>query len=54
MSPLHFKLGWFKNFVKSLPKDGDAFRYLKSVFPSLSDAKIKEDVFVGVANKKTT
>lgn len=50
--PLHVKLGLFKNFVKALSKDGDSFRYLKSIFPNLSDAKIKEGVFVGPQIKK--
>lgn len=52
LPPLHIKLGLFKNFVKALQKDGPAFRYLKSVFPNLSDAKIKEGVFVGPQIKK--
>lgn len=52
LPPLHIKLGLFKNFVKALKKDGDSFRYLKTVFPNLSDAKIKEGVFVGPQIKK--
>lgn len=47
LPPLHIKLGLFKNFVKALQKEGPAFHYLKLVFPNLSDAKIKEGVFVG-------
>lgn len=49
---LHIKLGLFKNFVKALQKDGDLFQYLKTVFPNLSDVKIKEGVFVGPQIKK--
>lgn len=52
LPPLHIKLGLFKNFVKALRKDGDSFHYLKSVFPNLSDAKIKEGIFVGPQIKK--
>lgn len=49
MPPLHIKLGLFKNFVKALLKRGNsvAFEYLKSVFHNVSDAKIKEGVYVG-------
>lgn len=52
LPPLHIKLGLFKNFVKALNKEGPAFGYLKSIFPNLSDAKIKEGVFVGPQIKK--
>lgn len=52
LPPLHIKLGLFKNLVKALQKEGPAFKYLKSVFPNLSDAKIKEGVFVGPQIKK--
>ena len=46
-SPLHIKLGLFKQFVKGFRKDSPAFEFLLECFPKLSDAKIKEDVFVG-------
>ncbi|GBN71630.1 hypothetical protein AVEN_148526-1 [Araneus ventricosus] len=36
-----------KQFIKSLPKDGECFRYLCSKFPKLSEAKFKEGVFTG-------
>ncbi|GBM88851.1 hypothetical protein AVEN_178443-1 [Araneus ventricosus] len=36
-----------KPFIKSLPKDGECFRYLCSKFPKLSEAKLKERVFTG-------
>lgn len=49
---LHIKLGLFKNLVKALDKNGPAFEYLKSFFPNLSNAKIKEGVFVGPQIKK--
>lgn len=47
LPPLHIKLGLMKNFVKAMPKDGDGFLYLKEKFPKLSEAKIKEGIFVG-------
>lgn len=36
-----------KQFVKALDQSGKCFQYLLKKFPSLSDAKIKEGVFVG-------
>lgn len=36
-----------KNFVKAMDKNGAGFQYLKEKFPKISDAKIKEGVFVG-------
>nr|CAH7753306.1 unnamed protein product [Callosobruchus chinensis] len=47
LPPLHIKLGLIKQFVKAKDKTGDAFQFLKSKFPRLSEAKIKEGVFVG-------
>lgn len=44
---LHIKLGLRKKIVKKLSKDGSVFQFLKQKFPKLSDAKIKEGVFVG-------
>ncbi|GFU71227.1 uncharacterized protein TNCV_3782131 [Trichonephila clavipes] len=44
--PLHIKLGLMKQFVKALNK-GECFKYLFEQFPGLSDAKLKEDIFVG-------
>ncbi|GBO41656.1 hypothetical protein AVEN_134408-1 [Araneus ventricosus] len=35
-----------KLFVKALPKDGECFKYLCDQFPGLSQAKLKEGVFV--------
>lgn len=39
LPPLHIKLGLMKNFVKALD--------LKEIFPKVSEAKIKESIFVG-------
>ena len=36
-----------KQFVKALSKDGDCFTYLCSEVPHLSEAKLKEGIFVG-------
>lgn len=47
LPPLHIKLGLMKVFVKNLNKAGLGISYLQSTFPSLSDAKIMEGVFVG-------
>ncbi|XP_065449041.1 uncharacterized protein LOC103306399 isoform X1 [Chrysemys picta bellii] len=47
LPPLHIKLGLMKNFVKAIDKTQAAFKYLHGKFPRLSEAKIKEGVFVG-------
>ncbi|XP_017466154.1 PREDICTED: uncharacterized protein LOC108378862 [Rhagoletis zephyria] len=52
LPPLHIKLGLIKNFVKALDKEGEAFDYLKTVFPDISQAKIKEGIFVGPQIRK--
>ncbi|GBM61358.1 hypothetical protein AVEN_112241-1 [Araneus ventricosus] len=36
-----------KQFVKVLPKEGECFKYLCDQFPGLSEAKLKESVFIG-------
>ncbi|GBN26339.1 hypothetical protein AVEN_84170-1 [Araneus ventricosus] len=41
-----------KQFVKALPKEGEFFKYLCDQFPGLSEAKLKEGVFVGPDNRK--
>ena len=47
LPPLHIKLGLMKNFVKGMNQEGQAFKYLRDKFPRLSDAKVKEGIFVG-------
>lgn len=47
LPPLHIKLGLMKNLVKAMDKTGAGFLYLKERFPKLSDAKLKEGIFVG-------
>jgi hypothetical protein len=43
---LHINLGLMKQFVKALPKEGECFKYQCKKFPGLSDAKLKEGIFV--------
>ena len=47
--PLHLKLGFMKQFVKTLNEDGmeDDFKYILTTFPALSCEKIKAGVFDG-------
>lgn len=47
LPPLHIKLGLMKNFVKALDRNRRGFLYLKQKFPRVSEAKIKEVIFVG-------
>ena len=49
---LLIKSGLFKQFVKSFRKDSAAFEFLNKFFPKMSDAKIKEGVFVGPQIRK--
>ena len=46
--PLHIKLGLMKNFVKAMGKcNPSGFAFLYKNFPSISQAKLKEGIFVG-------
>ncbi|XP_076545221.1 uncharacterized protein LOC143305439 [Osmia lignaria lignaria] len=47
LSPLHIKLEITKKFVKGMDKNEAAVQYLKLKFPALSEAKIKEGIFIG-------
>ena len=47
LPPLHIKLGLAKQFVKSLKPTSHAFCYIRQMFPSLSEAKVKGGIFVG-------
>lgn len=47
LPPLHIKLGLMKNFVKGMDKTQSGFAYVRSKFPKVSDAKVKEGIFVG-------
>lgn len=46
LPPLHIKLGIVKNFVKALNREGPAFQILKTIFPRLSEAKLKEGNYI--------
>lgn len=52
LPPLHIKLDLIKNFLKAMDKDGEGFKYLRGKFPQLSDAKVKEGIFVGPQIRK--
>jgi hypothetical protein len=47
LPPFHIKLRLTKNFVKAMNRNGDSFQYLKLKLPILTDARIKEGIFVG-------
>jgi len=47
LPPLHIKLCLKKNFVKGMYKTGRGFEYVRNEFPNVSDAKIKEGIFIG-------
>ena len=36
-----------KTFIEGMNQKGKAFKYLRDKFPRLSDAKVKEGIFVG-------
>ena len=52
LPPLHIKLDLFKQFVKALDKESSAFAYLAEKFPSLSQNKIKEGIFIAPQIRK--
>ncbi|GBM35344.1 hypothetical protein AVEN_90666-1 [Araneus ventricosus] len=47
LPPLHIKLGLMKNFLKAMDCGGSGVQYLRLKFPKVSEAKIKEGIFVG-------
>jgi hypothetical protein len=47
LPPLRIKLGLTKNCVQAMDRDGQSFLYLRRKFPRISDAKIKEGIFIG-------
>lgn len=47
LPPLHIKLGLAKQFVVTLDAQSPTFQYICSMFPKLSDAKLKAGVFTG-------
>ena len=49
---MHIKRGLAKQFVKALKSTSRAFRHIRQMFPSISEAKIKGGIFVGPQIKK--
>jgi hypothetical protein len=49
---LRIQLDIMKLFVKALPETGNCCKYLSKKFPLLSEAKLKEDVFIGPDKRK--
>ena len=47
LPPLHIKLGLMKNYVQGMDEAGRRFDYVRNKFPNVSDAKIKEGIFIG-------
>jgi len=48
LPPLHMKLGLMKYFVKGMDITVGEFEYVRNKFPNVSDAKIKEGIFIGL------
>ena len=46
LRPLHNNLRLRESFVKVVNKRDKGFEYLKDNFPKLSDAKLKEGIFI--------
>jgi len=44
--PLHINLGLMENFVKGMDKTGLGLEYVRDKFRNMSDAKIKEGIFI--------
>ena len=50
--PRYTKLGLINYFVNALEKSGKGFLYLRSKFPNLSDAEVREGIFVSPQIRK--
>jgi len=46
LPPLHKKLSLMKNFMKGMVKTGSGNEYARNKFPNVSDANIKEGIYV--------
>jgi hypothetical protein len=47
LQSMHLKLGLTKDSVKAMNQEEAAFTYLREKFPRLSEAKLKEGIFIG-------
>ena len=47
LPPLHIKLRLAKQFVRALKSTSHAFRHIRQIFPSISEATVKGGIFVG-------
>ena len=53
LPPLHIKPGLAKQFVNALKPTSRAFRHIRQMFSSISEAKVKGGVFVGSQIRRT-
>ena len=53
LPPLHIKLELAKQFVKALKPTSRAFRHIRQMFPSISEAKVNGGNICGATNKKS-
>ena len=47
LPPFHIKLELAKQFVKVLKPTSRTFRHIRQMFPSITEAKVKDGIFVG-------
>jgi len=45
--PFHIKIGLIKICMKEMNKENEGFAYLRQKFPKLSEAKMKDGIFIG-------
>lgn len=48
LPPLHIKLGHIKSSVSRMNQEGKVLKYLREIFPRLSDARVKDGIFIGL------
>jgi hypothetical protein len=47
LTSMHLKLGLMKHSVKAINQEDAAFTHLREKLPRLSEAKLKEGIFIG-------
>jgi len=52
LPPFAHKAGSLQNPAKGMDKTGRGFEYVRNKFPNVSDAKIKEGIFMGAQNRE--